>query len=40
MWDNGSHAAPFFIVAFYALSHYCMAVTMFKEMDLREQVGG
>lgn len=39
MWANGSTAAPFFIVAFYVLSHYCMAVTMFKELDMRE-VGG
>lgn len=36
MWDNGSHASPFFIVAFYAFSHYCSAVTMFKELDMRE----
>lgn len=39
MWDNGSHASPFFIVAFYAFSHYCSAVTMFKELDLREAGG-
>ena len=36
MWDNGSKASPFFIVAFYAFSHYCSAVTMFKELDMRE----
>jgi hypothetical protein len=30
MWDNGSHASPFFIVACYAFCHYCTAVTMFK----------
>lgn len=36
MWDNGSHASPFFIVAFYVFCHYCSAVTMFKELDMRE----
>lgn len=39
MWDNGSHASPFFIVAFYAFTHYCSAVTMFKELDMREAGG-
>lgn len=39
MWDNGHHASPFFIVAFYAFSHYCSAVTMFKELDMREAGG-
>jgi hypothetical protein len=39
MWDNGHRAAPFFILAFYSFAHYCSAVTMFKELDLRE-VGG
>lgn len=39
MWDNGSKASPFFIVAFYAFSHYCSAVTMFKELDLCEAGG-
>lgn len=36
MWDNGHAASPFFIVAFYGLCHYCSAVTMFKELDMRE----
>jgi hypothetical protein len=36
MWDNGHHASPFFIVAFYTFCHYCSAVTMFKELDMRE----
>lgn len=39
MWDNGHRAVPFIIVAFYAFSHYCMAVVMFKELDLREAGG-
>ena len=36
MWDNGHHASPIFIIAFYGFCHLCSAVTMFKELDMRE----
>jgi hypothetical protein len=39
MWDNGRTSMPFVIVAFYSFAHYASAITMFKELDLRD-VGG
>jgi hypothetical protein len=36
MWDNGHHASPIFIIAFYGFCHLCTAATMFKELDMRE----
>jgi hypothetical protein len=36
MWDNGHHASPIFVIAFYGFAHLCTAVTMFKELDMRE----
>lgn len=36
MWDSNHHAAPVFVIAFYALCHYCSAVTMYKELDCRD----
>lgn len=36
MWDNGHHASPLFIIAFYGFCHLCTAATMFKELDMRE----
>uniref|UniRef100_A0A383WCR9 Uncharacterized protein n=1 Tax=Tetradesmus obliquus TaxID=3088 RepID=A0A383WCR9_TETOB len=36
MWDNGHHALPIFVIAFYGFCHLCTAVTMFKELDMRE----
>lgn len=36
MWDNGHHASPIFVIAFYGFCHLCTAVTMFKELDMRE----
>jgi hypothetical protein len=36
MWDNGHHASPIFVIAFYGFCHLCSAVTMFKELDMRE----
>jgi hypothetical protein len=36
MWDNGHHASPIFVIAFYGFCHLCTAATMFKELDMRE----
>ncbi|KAI8472414.1 MAG: hypothetical protein J3K34DRAFT_519751 [Monoraphidium minutum] len=39
MWDNGHRLVPICMVTFYGFAHYAMAVTMFKELDLREAGG-